>query len=90
MGKGYYFVDFDVAVEKALKRLPPLNPRYVGKYVLPVVFALNDLQTGRQVVPNNTNFNGKTRNNILLRSVTIWGYSHASSTNQKYNSPPYP
>ncbi len=81
---GYYFVDFDAAVVKTIKRLPPLNPLYSGKYILPVIFALKDLGTGTQVVPDNTNFNGKLDGIILLRSVTISSYtdrySHAPKT----------
>jgi hypothetical protein len=72
VGRGY-FVNFDVVVEKTLKRLPPLNPRYLGKYMLPVIFALNDLQTGELVTPTNTNFDGRLANSILLKSVTVIG-----------------
>ncbi len=46
------------------------------------------MQTGRQVIPGNTKFNGKTPDNILLKSVTVVGYSHKSSANQKTNHMP--
>jgi hypothetical protein len=72
-GKGFYFVDFDIAVEKTLKRLPPLHRHYVGKYVLPVTFALNDFETGELISPTNTNFDGRFANSILLKSVTVIG-----------------
>ena len=88
MGKGYYFIDFDVAVKKALNRLPPLNPRYLGKYMLPIIFTLNDMQTGKQIIPNNTDFNGRRPGSILLKSVTVIGYSHRSSANPKTNHMP--
>jgi hypothetical protein len=79
----YYFINFDRAVEKALKKLPPLQPRYEGKYVLPVIFAINDMQTGKRVIPDNTTFNGKLSENILLKSVTIVGYSRRSPAGSK-------
>ena len=87
VGKLHFF-DFDAVVEKALKKLPPLQPRYEGKYILPVIFAINDMQTGKRVVPDNTTFNGKLPKNILLRSVTIIGYSRRSSAGQKTHSEP--
>jgi hypothetical protein len=88
LGKGYYYVDFDKAVEKALNKLPPLHPRYAGKYMLPVVFALNDYETGKLIIPDNTNFNGNLRDVILLKAITVVGYNYKSS--QKMNVTKYP
>ena len=83
LGKGYYYVDFDKAVEKVLNRLPPLQPRYMGKYMLPVSFALNNYETGKLVIPDNTNFNGKMPGIVLLKVVTVVGYGYNASLKVK-------
>lgn len=35
-------VGFEYEVSAALKRMPPLNPRYAGRYVLPASFVLTN------------------------------------------------
>jgi hypothetical protein len=68
-----YYDDFDKIVEKALKRLPPLNPLYSAQYILPVMFILSDGQTGKTVIPTNTNFDGILSGRLLLKSVAVTG-----------------
>lgn len=86
----YYFIDFDRAVESALNRLPPLNPRHAGKYILPVSFVLNDFHTGRKTIPTNTNFDGILPEHTLLKTVTVTGYKYTRPTQEpgreNYNS----
>lgn len=65
--------NFDEIVEKTLNRLPPLNPRYLGRYVLPVIFAMNGTDS-KQIITNN--YNSAIIDHILLRSVTVLGYSY--------------
>ena len=67
--------NFDKVVEKTLKRLPPLNPSYLGKYVLPILFAINGVDS-KQVIPDNINSDNRLSNNVLLTSVTVLGYSY--------------
>ncbi|QMW00838.1 hypothetical protein [Spirosoma foliorum] len=65
--------DFDVNVKKAIRKLPPLNPRYLGRYTLPVMFIIDDGQTGEILKPTNTII-GFSFGNLLLETIYIKGY----------------
>ncbi len=78
---------FDHTVTTALRRMPPLNPRYAGRYAMPVVFALIDRHNGSDTLmpPVYAMPPGSLENRTLLRSVYVIGESWAfGEGNQTY------
>lgn len=64
---------YDAVVESTLTRLPPLNPNYIGHYILPVVFSFRDQQTGQLIVPPDTDYHGEHANSLVLHRVDVVG-----------------
>ncbi|WP_158408746.1 hypothetical protein [Fibrella aestuarina] len=65
---------YDAVVESALKRLPPLNPSYVGHYILPVSFSLRDEHNGQLLIPEDVGYYGEQVNSVMLQPVKVIGY----------------
>ncbi|GAB4012361.1 hypothetical protein GCM10028808_28250 [Spirosoma migulaei] len=65
--------DFDINVKKAIGKLPPLNPHYLGRYTLPVMFIINDGQTGKVIKPIDT-IKDYSFGNLLLATIYVEGY----------------
>ncbi|GAB4031304.1 energy transducer TonB [Spirosoma gilvum] len=89
--KGLYFQDFDTAVKSALKRLPPLHPHYSGKYILPVLFSLQDEETGQSIAPINVVCSSQP-GIVLLKSVKVVGnksYKRGISPEHSRHFKPY-
>ena len=69
----FYHKFYDVIVESMLKRLPPLNPTYVGHYILPVAFSLIDYHNGQLLSPDDIGYHGEQFNSMLLQKVEARG-----------------
>ena len=72
---------YDAVVESTLKRLPPLNPSYVGHYILPVAFSLRDEHNGQLLVPEDIGYYGDQVNSVMLQTVDVVGYRRYSAQN---------
>jgi len=72
---------YDAVVQSTLNRLPPLNPNYVGHYILPVVFSLRDHQNGELLVPPDTDYHGDHANSVVLQTVNVLGDKHYRTQN---------
>ncbi|NID08670.1 energy transducer TonB [Fibrivirga algicola] len=65
---------FEHEVIKRVKRLPPLDPKYEGRYALPVTFALPDYGNGAKITSSTNRLpNAYLKDRILLTEVTIVG-----------------
>jgi hypothetical protein len=72
---------YDAVVESTLKRLPPLNPNYVGHYILPVAFCVKDYDRGELLMPKDVDYYGKHVNSALLQKVEVIGYKRYVAQN---------
>ncbi|MBC8153233.1 MAG: energy transducer TonB [Bacteroidetes bacterium] len=67
-------VGFEYEVRTALKRMPPLHPRYAGRYVLPVSFVLtNSGERAEPYVPTQTRPRRDFGDRLLLGDVIFRG-----------------
>jgi hypothetical protein len=72
---------YDAVVESTLKRLPPLNPNYVGHYILPVAFCVRNHDNGELLIPKDVDYYGKHVNSVLLQKVEVIGYKRYVAQN---------
>lgn len=74
-------VGFEYEIKAALKHMPPLNPRYAGRYALPVSFVLTSWQDGSQThIPDNKVTNQALADRRLLGEVVFKASIRHTST----------
>ncbi|WP_293691558.1 MULTISPECIES: hypothetical protein [unclassified Spirosoma] len=67
---------FEYTVATALKKLPSLNLRYTGSYILPVSFIYVDYrQKDKPYVPTDTLFIDDLRGRVILKEINVFGSS---------------
>ncbi|WP_155297164.1 hypothetical protein [Spirosoma aerolatum] len=67
---------FEPMVLAALKKLPSLNLRYIGSYILPVSFIYVDYRHKDQpYIPKNTLFVDDLKGRVILKEINVFGSS---------------
>lgn len=67
---------FEPTVVTALKKLPSLNLRYKGSYILPVSFIYVDYRhKDKPYVPTDTLFIDELRGRVVLKEINVFGSS---------------
>lgn len=75
MSRGTRF-GFEPAVITALKKLPSLNLRYAGNYLLPVAFIYVDYRhKDKPYVPKDTLYQQYVTDRIVLNEIKVFGNS---------------
>ncbi|MVM29495.1 hypothetical protein GO755_05585 [Spirosoma sp. HMF4905] len=68
------YVGFEPVIIAALKKLPSLNLRYTGNYILPVSFILVDYrQKDKQFIPKNTLYVQDLAGRVVLDEINVYG-----------------
>lgn len=74
------YVGFEQTIITALKKLPSLNLRYTGSYILPISFILVDYrQKDRQFVPKDTLYVQDLAGRVILNEIKVLGSNVNSS-----------
>lgn len=75
MSRGIQF-GFEPTVIAALKKLPSLNLRYTGNYLLPVAFIYVDYRyKHKQYVPKDTLYQQYVMGRVVLNEIKVFGNS---------------
>lgn len=74
-------VGFESEIQSALKRMPPLNSRYSGRYALPVAFVFTNWGEGSEpYIPTNTLPRLYFADRLLLGEVIFRGEIRPNNT----------